>query len=788
MLEESRAGVASSRLTSPVLLQRRTVALSVIPGGSSMHRLNVLAKYKLRSCDSTATFPKARRSPILRCLPIIALAAFGSRTNAQSLYPACSAPGVCGYVDANGQTKIALSLQEASGFSKGFARVKQAGHFGIIRTDGSYAIPADYSEMGEISEGYVWARKTHPWYWPVSDDFLLIEIASKASVSLPSEVTELGQMSQGLLLAFTHSSKAGYLNSQGAWAIAPSFAYAEPFTKDGLALTSHSLPIGRTLTNFWPSNNFDYIDKSGHVAFTVQGAEATSFANGLARLYIEGLTHPYSEFIDTSGTAILTVHDGKASDFTANVSTVDFQNGSFQLINRAGTALFATDFMASVGNLYDHLIKIQVDDLYGYITADGSLIIPPVLDHADDETAGYVSAQFGTTSVLFDTVGRIIWSSSQLPRDWTGCTHDLTAAPASLPAPDAISAISDANVAALENSLAQISGLPWQHRPSVSLIHATDAVKTLEAGANIPKVLDHYETVLLRGLGLFKPTDTVGAQMAQTLAAAEFAVDSESNNVVYVVEDAPPFWRFLSLIHALAHALARQNAAGEHGGDDSIRRALLEGIARLLTGEYVAGLTMTVDTVQQSAMPHSGSDAGTPFALELLMRSGFSGNWFVSRGRRSQFSYTCAGDLHRVLNDVNRIGPRDFYVPRHYWSSTLPAAATPPAPHPQVSIGAVQVNALLQTIAKALPSLFETQQGYAAYFENLNPLTLSYVSDELQTDHPGAILWITRWVSTDAAKSFAHALHALKPARKVDIKVHGVEVSTSVPTLDGEIP
>ena len=226
--------------------------------------------------------------------------------------------------------------------------------------------------------------------------------------------------SEGLAVAMRKGEELwGYIDRTGEFVIPPTFAsspnsYVYPFS-DGLAMIE-------------VKGRFGYIDKTGKWAIAPQFLDGTSFADGMARVVMEGpcsynpeggcgfanpvfpgaeprgTYDPLGEardryppckftFTDRAGRVLFQRFDD-ARDFSEGLAPIRVGD-SWGFIDRIGTIAVLPRFDGAEA-FHESLAKIKMKDLYGYADKSGAIVIPPQFADADNFSDGLAPVTDGT--------------------------------------------------------------------------------------------------------------------------------------------------------------------------------------------------------------------------------------------------------------------------------------------------------------------------------------------------------------------------------------------------------
>ncbi|MQX36328.1 WG repeat-containing protein [Roseospira navarrensis] len=201
-----------------------------------------------------------------------------------------------GYVDRTGTWALAPQWRQVRPFAEGRAAVETAEGWGVIDTTGAWVVRPGARD----ADGVVVGETAYPLspYKPFSQGCSAVTPADGTPHYITRDgtrwdppalegatVAELGSFSEGLAAvtlgpdASHKRPRTGWIDTDGAWAIAPEFAGGGAFA-DGVAPASLS------------PDNHGYIDRTGEIVFPHKFvlADAAPVRNGLARLTLNGET------------------------------------------------------------------------------------------------------------------------------------------------------------------------------------------------------------------------------------------------------------------------------------------------------------------------------------------------------------------------------------------------------------------------------------------------------------------------------------------------------------------
>lgn len=160
-----------------------------------------------------------------------------------------------GVVDKTGAVVVPFQYTHARPYSSGLARVFKGpnGESGFVDETGALVIPFDYQMVHEFSEGYAVAIKKGGGHALIDTAGNVVELPQVRQVGFelpqPYEAYSFGALSEGLLPVRVSSSlQYGYMDREGALAIAPKFTSAYSF-HDGVAVVKMNAEAGFGVQN-----------------------------------------------------------------------------------------------------------------------------------------------------------------------------------------------------------------------------------------------------------------------------------------------------------------------------------------------------------------------------------------------------------------------------------------------------------------------------------------------------------------------------------------------------------
>lgn len=251
--------------------------------------------------------------------------------------------GKWGYIDTQGNLIIQPQFAFADEFSEGLAKVSVDNQFGFIDKTGKLVIPCDFSEAYRFSEGLAVVRVGQQWgYIDKTGQFIIpLQPHSLRSFSeglaainvngqygfldktgkmvIEPQFVDVQSFSEGLAAVMSsgfQNYRWGYIDKTGKLVIEHQFFRVQPFSeglagvqlddkwgfidKTGLVVISNQFfgvpdftgdvvkPFSDGLAMVRMGEKAGFINKTGNFVIQPQFGDATSFAEGLARVSVSG--------------------------------------------------------------------------------------------------------------------------------------------------------------------------------------------------------------------------------------------------------------------------------------------------------------------------------------------------------------------------------------------------------------------------------------------------------------------------------------------------------------------
>ncbi|MEP7351869.1 MAG: WG repeat-containing protein [Acidobacteriota bacterium] len=189
---------------------------------------------------------------------------------------------------------------------------------------------------------------------------------------------------------FTNSSRWGYIDRSGAWAISPRF----PSYPAGLVTT-----FLEGLASIETEGKVGFIDKYGEFAIPQQFAHAGSFSESAVRVIVSGPCVYRSEGACGGPSWAPSTGPEKVRGTSASDCRWSFVDRSGRLLSD-GTFEDAQDF-------HDGLAAVRADGKWGYIGKQGSFIVAPRFAQAGPFSEGMALVTDGESSGYIDKNGKM---------------------------------------------------------------------------------------------------------------------------------------------------------------------------------------------------------------------------------------------------------------------------------------------------------------------------------------------------------------------------------------------
>lgn len=227
----------------------------------------------------------------------------------------------CRLINSTDQVIVDFSYQDIDDFIEQYARVFTGYNWGVINERGEKTIPCEYSELGNIQDGKLKAKKSGSWG--------IIDTENK--IIVPLKYDELGEYRRGKIKARL-SSKWGFVDGEGGRGISFNYDKVSDFSEGKAICVIDDMygvidQRGRTLipfeyydiknfiNGFAIAQNDDFkwgtIDENARITIPFEFDEICSFQDGRARAKKGGKWG----FINTNGGTLIPFEYDQLEDF-----------------------------------------------------------------------------------------------------------------------------------------------------------------------------------------------------------------------------------------------------------------------------------------------------------------------------------------------------------------------------------------------------------------------------------------------------------------------------------------
>ena len=246
------------------------------------------------------------------------------------------------------------------------------------------AIPCEYGEAGDFSEGLAWVRKDD------GSDYGHVGFINKTGeIVIPCVYDQAHNFSEGLA-AVAKGEEWGFIDKTGKEVIPCKYEYATAFSEGLVAVRK--------------DGKWGYIDNTGREIIPceyVNGREA-GFSEGLAGM----VKNDKYGFIDKTGKEVIPFVYDKALDFSEGLVGV-MKNGKWGYIDQTGKEIIPCKFDKS-DIFCDGLARVQQNDKTGFIDKTGAEVIPCKYDGAGDFSDGLAIVIQNDKWGFIDRTGEIV--------------------------------------------------------------------------------------------------------------------------------------------------------------------------------------------------------------------------------------------------------------------------------------------------------------------------------------------------------------------------------------------
>lgn len=303
-----------------------------------------------------------------------------------------------GYADSLGNIVIPAQYYNATDFHNGFARVVIDKKWHIMDKSGKASaipqLPNGYMDFGKISDGMMSARINRgidDSYWGFID--------TNGNQAIPAQYSEVGDFSEGLVRVKFYRKGWWFIDKSGN-SISNEYYIANDF-KGGLALVAKTKGYDDNFRKYW-----GFIDKSGKEVISLEYDDAKEFSENLA---VVQKNKKYG-FIDKSGKEVIGFQYDSAGSFLNGLAEVK-KDGRYGVIDKSGKIIIP--FKYSSIKRFGDLFIVQQFGLQGIVDKTGREIALIEYENIEIEKSQKDMAKFtkGNEWGYFDNKGRVAFVS-----------------------------------------------------------------------------------------------------------------------------------------------------------------------------------------------------------------------------------------------------------------------------------------------------------------------------------------------------------------------------------------
>lgn len=266
-----------------------------------------------------------------------------------------------GFIDQTGSQVVDAIYDEVGDFSGGLATVTINGKLGYVDRTGSVVVEPQYDGAGSFSEGLAWVRTGQ------DDDARYGYVDTAGKLVIGQNYTKAGSFKNGRA-SVSEGILAGIIDTGGRWVIQPGYASIAELGGSGLFRAKRS--------------------PSPYVA-NEAGRYINIVANG--KTYPEG-TEVMKIVFPVGDTQMVNFADESGEFVCVNSFNTDIEGERFTIvggsdlygvIDAEGREVAPAEYEYLSESADDSgIILAKKDGLYGYLNADGSVLVQPVYDKA----------------------------------------------------------------------------------------------------------------------------------------------------------------------------------------------------------------------------------------------------------------------------------------------------------------------------------------------------------------------------------------------------------------------
>jgi len=314
--------------------------------------------------------------------------------------------GKYGFMDANCRMAVPAQYDEAMEFSEGLAAVKIGEKWGYIDERGSLVVPPKFAGAWFFSDGLASVKlKEQSPLWGF--------VNKKGEVVIQPQFGMPLRFAEGLVEGYGEKNNIlniplGYMDKSGNYVV----RLDEPNMEIEFLL-EFSEGLARVSTrpkhsdgSVGPSK-YGYIDHEGKWVIPRSFAAADDFHEGLAAATAKDGTWGY---IDKTGKFVIAPRFERASEFSEGLAAVSM-GGRWGWINKSGEVVVPPTFEAEeVGTFRSGMAMLVLKRKIGYVNMKGEMVIPQTLESGSEFTQGIAQLEDHSGYKVINTAGNVMCS------------------------------------------------------------------------------------------------------------------------------------------------------------------------------------------------------------------------------------------------------------------------------------------------------------------------------------------------------------------------------------------
>ena len=289
-----------------------------------------------------------------------------------------------GLIDANGNELIAPTFDIIWGFESGYAHVETDDMHGFIDTAGNYLVEPVYYDAYGFSEGLA----------GVQDGSLYGFINTAGEIVIEPAFFQGGMFNNRLCRVIVNNEGYGVINAAGEIIVEPDGydALGTEYTENGLIW-------------FMKNDKYGYLDTNGNLIAEAQFDEGDKeTVNGFAMVEKDGKFG----LVGSNGVIIEPVYNF-VSDFSEGLVLVKEAN-DYGYVDANGNMVIDMQYKQAK-DFSGGYAAVSIDGKYGYIDTAGNVAIEATYEDAQSFHNGYAAVKLGGKWGVIDTAGTLIVSA-----------------------------------------------------------------------------------------------------------------------------------------------------------------------------------------------------------------------------------------------------------------------------------------------------------------------------------------------------------------------------------------